>query len=421
MTHAVKWGERRGSVTAPASKSMAHRMLICAALSENESTLTIDTLSDDIRATIRCLCALGANIRKREGVLEITPIPRPADPEDAKKAPLLLPCGESGSTLRFLLPLVGALGKNAVFLMEGRLPLRPTGELTSELIRHGMTIRREESRLCCAHRLTGGEYILPGNVSSQYVSALLFALPLLKEDSLIRLWAPLESASYVDMTRQALAMSGIVTTDAPDGCRIGGGQRYAFPRAARVEGDWSNAAAFLCMGAFSHEGIRVDGLDLASKQGDREIIGILRDFGAEVRIENDSVTVRRNRTHPLTLDARDIPDLVPVVSALCCGAAGESRIVNAARLRLKESDRLKTTCAMLRELGADIRETADGLVIHGTGALAGGETDARGDHRIAMAAAVAAGLCAQNVIIKGAECVNKSFPTFFDCLDELPS
>ena len=407
MTRTMSPGPRTGAVQIPASKSQAHRMLICAALSKAPSRLVLDGFSADIEATVQCLEALGAQLTQETAGLLITPIG--ARPANAK-----LDVGESGSTLRFLLPVLGALGVRAEVRMHGRLPERPLSPLWEVLEAHGMRLRQDGIVLYTDGQLCAGDYSLPGDVSSQFISGLLFALPLLGENSTLTVTGALQSARYVAMTEQALAAAGIFTKKDGQVWQIDGGQRYAAPAVQTVEGDWSNAAFFLCMGALSRQGVCVSGLDPASLQADRVITEILTRFGAEVNIEGDTVTVRRGTLRGITLDAGPVPDLVPVVSVLAALCAGETRIENAARLRIKESDRLRTTAALIEALGGTVCELPDGLIITGQPALAGGSVDASGDHRIAMSAAVAACGCTQPVTVCGSECVAKSYPAFWE-------
>ena len=409
MTRVLEQGSRRGAITAPPSKSVLHRLLLCAALGVRESTIRCGALSDDVKATVACLRALGAGVdTPRADTLRITPIRRVPD------GVCVLPCAESGSTLRFLLPVAGALGAWAAFRRAGRLPRRSLRALTDELARHGMRFRENGNDLFCKGNLLSGNYVITGEVSSQFITGLLFALTLPDGDSTLRVTGKPASAPYVALTERALRGAGIRFDKFENCYTIFGGQRFAPPSPMRVEGDWSAAAPFLCMGALSREGVRVDGLNLSSAQGDRTIPDILRRFGADVEQGKDSVTVRRGKLTGVTIDAGDIPDLVPPLAALAATAGGETRIVNAARLRDKESDRLQSTAGMLRALGADIRVTGDGLVILGKPALTGGTVDAWGDHRVAMAAAVAACACAAPVTVRGAECVSKSYPAFWE-------
>ena len=407
MTRTVAPGPRAGVIQIPASKSQAHRMLICAALSREPSRLILDGFSADIEATMQCLEALGARCEETANGLSVTPVG--VCPAQAR-----LDVGESGSTLRFLLPVLGALGVQAEIRMHGRLPERPLSPLWEVLEAHGMRLQQDGTILHTDGQLIAGDYSLPGNVSSQFISGLLFALPLLGGNSTLTVTGALQSARYVSMTEQALAEAGILTKKDGPVWQIGGGQRYASPAVQTVEGDWSNAAFFLCMGALSATGVTVTGLNSTSLQADRAITEILVRFGAELTVSEDAVTVRRGVLHGITLDAGPVPDLVPVVSCLAALCDGETRVENAARLRLKESDRLQTTAALLSALGGSVRELPDGLIISGCGRLSGGTADACGDHRIAMSAAMAACGCEGPVTVSGSECVAKSYPAFWE-------
>lgn len=407
MTRTVAPGPRAGVIQIPASKSQAHRMLICAALSREPSRLILDGFSADIEATMQCLEALGARCEETANGVSVTPVG--VCPAQAR-----LDVGESGSTLRFLLPVLGALGVQAEIRMHGRLPERPLSPLWEVLEAHGMRLQQDGTILHTDGQLIAGDYSLPGNVSSQFISGLLFALPLLGGNSTLTVTGALQSARYVSMTEQALAEAGILTKKDGPVWQIGGGQRYASPAVQTVEGDWSNAAFFLCMGALSATGVTVTGLNSTSLQADRAITEILVRFGAELTVSEDAVTVRRGVLHGITLDAGPIPDLVPVVSCLAALCDGETRVENAARLRLKESDRLQTTAALLSALGGSVRELPDGLIISGRGRLSGGTADACGDHRIAMSAAMAACGCEGPVTVSGSECVAKSYPAFWE-------
>ena len=419
MNKTVMPGSRCGEVNIPSSKSLGHRTLICSALGDREVGIRFHGLSKDIHATADCLSALGAEIRMSDGEFRVKPIDRTR----RSKKSVLLPTGESGSTLRFLLPVVGALGVRGCFVMEGRLSERPLSPFDRVLSEHGMTVRREGELLYCEGQLQPGCFLLPGNVSSQFFSGLLLALPLLSAESYLNSDGTLESADYIRLTEETLKTSGIrfERNGLPDGIhwQINGSQCPHMPAQSAVEGDWSNAAFFLCAGAISEKGIRVTGLNRKSAQGDRAVLEILREFGAEVEAEEQSVTVKRGNPAPLSIEASAIPDLVPVLAVLCCAAEGKSMITAAARLRLKESDRLSTTSALIRSLGGEAEETEDGLIIHGTGKLRGGSADAFNDHRIAMSAAVAACICKNTVSVRGAECVQKSYPNFWHDFDLL--
>lgn len=400
-------GARHGTVTAPASKSHAHRLLIAAALGNATVTVSCRSLSRDVTATADCLRALGAKITVDDASARVTPISEPP------QGRITLPCGESGSTLRFLLPIAGALGASAVFHREGRLPQRPVAPLCDALRAHGMEILEDGEDLCCKGELLAGNYEIKGSESSQYVTGLLYALPLLRGDSTLTVIGELVSAPYVALTESVLRRSKIRFDKSENRYTIPGGQIFSLPDSV-VEGDWSNVAPFLCMGALSRDGVSVRGLDTSSVQGDRAVLDILRRFGAGVEVADRAVTVRRGTLLGGVIDAAPIPDLVPVLAAVATVAGGETHIVNAARLRDKESDRLHATAAMLIALGADVTEEPDGLLIRGRGRLRGGVADAANDHRIAMAAAVAACACQGEVTIIGAGCVDKSYPAFWE-------
>ncbi len=413
MNVTITGGERWGSVRIPASKSQMHRLLICAALGKSPTRVSCDGVSRDIAATADCLRAMGAGIgEEAPGVFAVSPlIPR--------EGPALLPCGESGSTLRFLLPVAGALGVEAGFQREGRLPRRPLAPLDSQLTAHGMTIREEGAVLRCSGKLKSGLYTLPGNVSSQYISGLLMALPLVPGDSELRITGEIESAAYITMTEDILRKAGVRFEKRGGSYQIPGSQTFDLPPELTAEGDWSGGAFFLCMGALSARGVSVYGLPADSSQGDRAVLELLRAFGASVDAGPECVTVRRGELRGITVDASPIPDLIPVLSTVAAVSEGETRIVNAARLRLKESDRLETTASMLRALGGQVTVLPDGLVIRGVPGLRGGTVDACGDHRIAMSAAAAACACSGEVTVKGGECTEKSYPRFWEDLERL--
>ncbi len=380
----------RGDVTILPSKSQAHRLLICAALADSPAQLLCPETSRDMEATADCLRALGAQITHAPWGYSVFPI---------QKVPgqAVLPCGESGSTLRFLLPVVGALGVDATFRLEGRLPQRPLSPLWEEMARMGCRLTRPTpDTVRCQGRLQAGTYTIPGNISSQFVTGLLLALPLLAGESRIQILGPLESQPYVDMTRQALRAFGL---DLP-GDRIPGGQHLHSPGRLTVEGDWSNGAFFLTARHLGCE-ITLSGLDAASLQGDRAIASLLTSLEAG----------------PARISVRDIPDLVPILSVFAACHHG-AVFTDIRRLRIKESDRVETTLSLIRHLGGQAEATEHALTIRGTG-LSGGTVDACNDHRIAMAAAIASTVCASPVTILGAQCVAKSWPRFWEIFKQL--
>ena len=381
-----------GSIAAIPSKSEAHRLLICAALEDAPTTLPLSASSQDIDATIRCLNAMGADIALSDGELRVTPI---ADPPARCEAD----CGESGSTLRFLLPVAGALGIEVDFRMHGRLPERPIAPLDRELTRGGCVLTRpERDVLRISERLTPGAYELPGDVSSQYITGMLLALTLLEAESTLAITGRLESASYIGITRRCMASFGANPLPTDSGYRIPGLGRYISPGRMEIGGDWSNAAFWLCVSELPGCDVAVTGLDPDSAQGDRKIVSAL----AELRSSDEECV----------LDAGDIPDLVPTIAACACAAGRELRVTHAERLRIKESDRIATVRQALNALGGDVSETPDGLIVRKRNPT-GGTVDAAGDHRIAMMAAVASAGCTREVVIRGAEAVNKSYPGFW--------
>lgn len=398
-----------GTLAAIPSKSALHRFLICAALAEAPSRIPHGAVSADVAATAACLRAMGAEITDCGNAFCVTPI-RPA-PTFCE-----LPCGESGSTLRFLLPVAGVLGLSARFLLGGRLSDRPITPLLDALSAHGMRISRESNAILCAGRLTGGDFLLPGDLSSQFFSGLLLALPLAAQDSTLTAVSPPESRPYIDLTRSVLRSCGIRAEDAGDRFRIPGNQRPRLPEAVAVPGDWTDAAVFLCGGAMSGS-VTVTGLG-DDPQGSA-LLAILSRFGADVRVCGGAVTVSRRRLRGTEISAADIPDLVPPLAALAVSAEGDTVITHAARLRYKESDRLDALCRLLTALGGSVTELPDGLVIHGTGHVSGGVAPAVRDHRIAMAAALLSLISDAPVTVREADCTDKSHPGFWEALSRL--
>ena len=390
MIKRIKPVNLSGTIPAIASKSMAHRLMICAALAEEQTNILCATTSKDMEATRACLLGLVSDGN--------------------------CPCGESGSTLRFLLPVAAALGKTVDFHMEGRLPQRPLFPLDEQLRAHGANISNLQKILRCEGKLTPGHYTLPGDVSSQYISGLLLALPLLDAPSTLTVTGKVESEAYISMTLKAMEMFGISVKKEENTYYIPS-CRYKSPGEVTVEGDWSNAAFWLCAGALGKP-ISVTGLDRNSLQGDKKVADILQKFGAEVVWEDGKLTVSPGKLQACDIDAAQIPDLVPILAVVAAAAEGTTRIFNAGRLRLKESDRLETVCNMICALGGKAEQTEDGLKITG-GPLQGGTVDSVNDHRIAMAAAVAASLCKEEVTVLGAEAVEKSYPHFWEDYEKM--
>ena len=372
-----------GNINAIPSKSQAHRMLICAAFSDQPTTLICPETNRDIEATANCLTALGAGITWLSNGYRVKPI---------EEVPFRasLPCQDSGSTLRFLLPIAGALGVDTVFQMTGRLPQRPLTPLWEEMERMGCTLTRPTAdTIRCTGRLRSGEYAINGTVSSQFITGLLFALSLLPGQSRLQVLGKLESAPYVSMTLAAMERFGISCNDY---CFPGNG-RFHSPGTVTVEGDWSNAAFFLAAQALGSP-IHVGNLNPDSPQGDRACARLLPELKDK-----------------LTISAADIPDLVPILAVTAAANQG-AVFTDIGRLRLKESDRVASVMDMLRALGGQAEADDTTLTVYGTG-LHGGTVDSRNDHRIAMSAAIAATVCDSPVTILGAQCVEKSYPKFF--------
>lgn len=364
-----------GSVTPPPSKSQAHRVLMAQMLAGGGKISGLQT-SEDIEATRRCLAALR---EPGEGLPE-------------------LDCGESGSTLRFLIPTALALRGGGRFTGRGRLMERPLKPYFDMFDRQGIRWQREGQTLTVEGTLRAGTFSLPGNVSSQFVTGLLFALPLLAGDSVIELTCELESKGYADMTLQALRAFG-VRAENRDYRQffVPGGQTYV-PHDVTVEADWSQAGFWYAAAALGGA-VETCGMNEASAQGDRILVTHARALAEPGDRE---------------IDISDCPDLLPPLAVMAAVRQGRTAFVNGARLRMKESDRLASVCAMLRALGGIAEEGEDSLLVTGRETLEGGTVDGANDHRIVMAAAVAAQRCKKPVVITGAQAVNKSYPDFFE-------
>lgn len=430
----------KGTLPCVDSKSHAHRLIIGAALSNHrvssafsnttsgKNTNTTETYSEPCRVEIT---HPSEDITATQSVLS-----------GIFKREKKLYCGESGSTLRFLLPLAGAVNTlfdhdlETVFYGEGKLPRRPIFPFDRELINHGCNINKSttsNNEICTiSGKLTGGKFCLPGDVSSQFITGLLMSLPLLRENSEIHITSELQSQSYVDLTIDVLTEFNIQIDKAPFEYRIPGRQSYVAPgKVLTPEADWSQGAFWLTANALGSE-INLPGLNPQSIQGDKAIEDVIRSFAAPIAeasgkkstgtyeraltFKNDIIKFSENT---FTIDAGNIPDLVPIISVLGATTPGTTVITNASRLRIKESDRIKTTCEMIKSIGGIITEKVDGMIIQGKTALSGGRVDGAGDHRIVMSAAIAASVCEDCVIIKDAEAVNKSYPAFFDHYAEL--
>lgn len=398
-----------GKISAIASKSVAHRLLICASFTNKPSTIRCEQINDDIIATVKCLSALGAKITRNDVFYKVTPI------KNINKN-AILNCNESGSTLRFLLPICAALDGNFTFKMQGRLPSRPLSPLKELLEENGITINRPtEDTLAISGKLSGNEFKIAGNVSSQFISGLLFALSISnsKESKTVKITTNIESEPYINLTLDALSTFGINIKKIENCFSIPENSLLIAPKALNVEGDWSNAAFPLALGIIGKGVVSIENLFSLSKQGDKEIIEILRAFGGKIEESNNCFTAYPSKLHGIDINAENIPDLVPILATVASVAEGTTVIHGASRLRLKESDRLTAISSVLSNLGAEIRQTDDGLIIKGKENLCGGCADSFGDHRIAMSVAVAATVSTHATTITRADAVNKSYPDFW--------
>ena len=372
----------RGELTVIPSKSQAHRLLICATFSDNPTLLRCSETNRDIEATADCLAALGAGINRTDSGYTVFPVE--TVPERA-----VLNCRESGSTLRFLLPVAGALGVDTVFTMEGRLPQRPLSPLWEEMERMGCVLSRPTGdTVRCTGKLRPGTYSIDGGVSSQYITGLLLALSLLEGPSVLEITGRVESRPYIELTKAAISLFG-GDPEHP------GEQKFHSPGEVSVEGDWSNGAFFLAANELGSR-LKLHGLDADSAQGDRAILEILPLL----------------RTGNPRISAADIPDLIPILSIVAACNHG-AVFTDVRRLRMKESDRVASVIAMLEGLGGRAEADENTMTVYPSG-LIGGTVDSCNDHRIAMSAAIAATVCTVPVTVLGAQCVSKSYPSFWE-------
>ncbi len=404
----IKNSQLSGSVQIPASKSVAHRAYICAALAKTPTDIICNSDSVDIRATRECLARLEA-----------------ARTDTA--AGILLDCKESGSTLRFLLPLACVLaqrfGRPVRFTGADYLAKRPLSPLVEELCAHGAVISPPGTfPLIVSGELTSGIYTLPGNISSQYISGLLMALPLLSGDSEIHITGTRESVSYIGLTLAMQKTFGISITETDYGYFVPGGQSYRSPGTLTIEADWSSAAFWLAAGAIGATAPVLTGLALDSAQGDRAVLPILESFGAVILHTEDGISIQKPTTlHGTIVDATDVPDLIPILAVVAAHAEGKTEFINAGRLRIKESDRIVSTEELLQRLGVKTESTQDTLTVYGLSPSSPEcsnttpiEIRSFNDHRIAMSAAIAATVADRPLLLTQAEAVSKSYPTFYE-------
>ncbi|TJX13716.1 3-phosphoshikimate 1-carboxyvinyltransferase [Tissierella creatinini] len=400
----------KGTISIPPSKSLCHRGIISAALANEESTISNVIFSDDIHATCQGMEILGARIEDLgHGVLKIKGNARELEKEidiDSK---------ESGSTLRFLIPISMLHDNTKVFTGRGKLVSRPLESYYKIFDEQGIIYSTENGNLPLEiqGKLKAGAFEIEGNISSQFITGLLFTLPLLDGDSRIIVKGDLESKGYVDLTLDTLNKFGIrVENKDYQEFLIKGNQKYKAID-YRVEGDFSQAAFWLVAGIIGEEITSLD-LNIESLQGDKVIMDLIKEMGGHIEITKDKVITRRSDTKGIEIDASQCPDIVPILTVLAALSEGETRIINAARLRIKESDRLKAISTELNKLGAVVRELEDGLVIQGKKSLKGGIVDSWNDHRIAMSLAIASLRCTEEVTITNSHAVSKSYPHFWE-------
>ena len=398
-----------GTVTIPPSKSDCHRAIICASLASGTSVICNTGTSDDVVATINIMRSLGAKISRLNTTLSIDGSRTFKHVKD-----VTLDCNESGSTLRFLIPL--ALHANGcTFIGSERLGERPLNSYYDIFDKQNISYQPTQGRLPLRVEkgTLSGVIELPGNVSSQYVSGLLFALPLFEDTTKIVMTSPLESRGYVDLTIRTLELFGIsVRNDKYETFEIMGGQEYS-PMDYTCEADFSQAAFFLAAGALGND-VACNGLYEGSLQGDKEIINIIEKMGGTVTIDSGVIKALPSKLHGIRIDVSQIPDLVPILAVLASFAEGETVIYNAERLRIKESDRLTAIRQQLNIIGGNIKEVEDTLVITPVSGFTGGEVSSCNDHRIAMALGIASTRATGDVRLIGEKSVSKSYPTFWD-------
>lgn len=412
----IRPSQLSGKVRVPPSKSMAHRAIICALLSDGVSRIDNVELSDDIIATCRAIEALGADMDILESQFpgRKTLVVRGRGTADIKKG--TINCGESGTTARFIIPISRLTPAEVSITGEGKLIDRPFGVFYDIFDTQGIQYQTQGGKLPLTLKggLQSGIFSVRGDVSSQFISGLLLTLPLLPGDSEIIVTTPLQSAGYIDMTLQMQKRFGVHIDFNREGNRfhIPGWQKYS-PQRYTVEGDWSQAAFWLAAGVLSGP-IEIEGLNPDSLQGDKVIEDFLRRMGAKLSWKNDLLIIERSELSGISMDVSQCPDLVPVLAVLGSLSEGKTDILNAARLRIKESDRLKAITTELKALGAKITEREDSLSIDGRKKLTGGRVYGWNDHRIVMATAVAGAACEKNITIEGPEAVNKSYPSFWE-------
>lgn len=399
----------KGIVQVPPSKSLAHRAIICASLAKGVSRIDNIEYSKDIQATIKAMKSLGTKIEEFENYLIID------GTTTFTKQNSEIDCEESGSTLRFMVPISIVEENKVHFVGRGNLGKRPLDTFYEIFERQniGYMYKKDVLDLYVIGKLKPDHYIIPGNISSQFITGLLFALPLLKGDSIIEITSTLESKGYIDLTLQMLSQYGIkIINNDYKSFVVMGNQEYQ-AHDYRVEADFSQAAFYLVAGAIGNDVVLTD-LNLNSLQGDKATLSILEAMGAKINVVSDGIKVTGENLSATQVDASQCPDVIPVVSVALALAQGKSEVINAKRLRIKECDRIIATSSQLNELGGSVVELSDSMTIRGVSEFVGGNCSSFADHRIAMMLAIAATRCNQSVIIDNMECVEKSYPSFWE-------
>lgn len=403
-----------GEIKIPSSKSMGHRAIICASLANEKSIISNLDYSDDILATIDGMRKLGANIQCEKDRLIIEGIENFDSLKDN-----IIDCNESGSTLRFFIPIFSLTGEKISFTGRNRLLKRPQKIYEEIFKEQNLYYFQDEDKIEIEGKIKGKEYFIDGNISSQFISGLLFTLPLLEENSIININPPFESASYIDLTMEVLKEFGItINKVTPLRFEIQGGQKY-IAKDYKVEGDFSQLAFFAVLGALNNN-LKCIGVNLNSKQGDKSIIDILKKSGVKIEEIEEGYLIHKGKIKGCEIDLGDCPDLGPILNVLAMYGEGEFKIFNAGRLRLKESDRISAMEEELKKIGVEIETTEDEIKILGKKNYLGNiEVFGHKDHRIVMSLAIAGTMLEKPIIIDGAEAVEKSYPKFFQDLESL--
>jgi 3-phosphoshikimate 1-carboxyvinyltransferase len=397
----------KGDIKVPASKSMAHRALISASLAKGTSIISNVIMSEDIMTTINALKHIGAKFEIKDTTITVTGVKRLKYDND----PVF--CNESGSTIRFLIPIFSLTNKEVTFTGKESLLKRPQ-TIYEKIFSHDQNyFKKHKDRIVVKGSIKAREYTIDGSISSQFFSGLMFSLPLLKEDSTIYIDGELESKSYIDLTIEVLQHFGIEIQQIKNGYFIEGNQSYQATN-YRIEGDYSQAAFFL-VGGILNGNIKLLDLDHESNQGDSIIVSIIKRMKGRIIYTENGFVTESSQTYGTTIDVSDCPDLGPILALLGCLSKGTTTLINTQRLRFKESDRVDSTVKTLTALGANIQEKDDTIIIYGKQSLVGGvEVDSFNDHRIAMMVSIAALICDKPVILSNPQAVKKSYPHFFE-------